>query len=1325
MNLLFTSWQDAWQLAGWTMILFLAGGTAVLIAAGTVRLLLRRGNANVRYVASLASFVLLATLPMLIAGSLLASRERQRPEELTTKDTKVTKEDLNANILLASPERQRWELATTDLAAEVTESTEEIGGNLEATASSTTFDFQSLLNRGVEYLPWVWIVGTPLTFLLLASGLLGAERLRRSCRLLADGPIHAACEELRIALKLSRKVGVAICDSISSPLVVGVVKPLILLPPAALTGWSPEHLEMVLVHELAHVRRWDNGVNLVQRIVESLLFFHPAVWIVSGWVRRDREDCCDAVVVRQTAKPQAYAELLLNLASSTRGLAASAAMAQHPLAGRIRRILKLQDEPMLVSRQALGFLASAVLACVLAVGFFAPSEAEEASLPRERGEVSRESERVADERSEETTNQDSATEDTESTEEESAELAKYTATYDVKGLGSKYSELLDHLRGTGEFKMTSDNDNQVVITARRSVHKRVAEYIDFLTRMHERPENTANNAQRPIIYAEKTEKLSDGVYRYSFLVPWVRAVDDPIRRATTEALIKSDLILSRAVKEMDLAEGTQPSTMNYLRKELSVHYSSDGHMFVALVGAKDGEAAVAAYAAPIINEYLKEHLTHLAKNQHDLATKDVKPAGEESVGRYATRDAGERTEASRQSERPEETTNLTNNTNQDLATEDTESTEEEVNAEGAKNPMFPTLEDQRAADLAYKLLGVELEKLNSEELERVKAKGYQGGLRVGANGMLAEHDILVGLHVWPTESLDQITEILTRKDLDQLSPLKFYVIRDNLSRPAGSPNEDRIVSGRIEVRLDALRTIQERRKEAALNQAVRSTLPLRAATKKHQLAALKYTQALDANEHVPGSVSEIDLKVLKAAVEAAKSEIESLSSQIGRPETGEAQQSSTVSRPSADNGPLNDGKTFDEGQAMQNQGRDATLQQLVALKKQVETELAFKEQVRDEGLVKDVEDRAMLDAEIAQLRDIVKQMGRRITSRTSQDKVTNATGNSPLYDGKTFDQWRQMWHTELKTEKRTECIKALAAFGRVGLGQEAADAVLDVAAEYDFSANSSGPVLEFKNAIQEVLTSGDGIAAEFWLPLYVDRLKQDPDKWSPMAPWVLRHLRSKNPEVLGLLISMAANHEFKSSVRRGALTSVIAQLEAGGDEAITVVRDALKSDDPLLVHMALSELAFSRFDQFPEQIELLFAEDNNVRRQAHNFLDRLTDSPHAALAIQKLFEVVDDPSRSEDHGRAYIAVCQIVAWYQQEAEFKKYIPEIHRRMSKVFVDGNTELYPYVINGLDRLNGASWQSFAQELKLSDEHAEQLRTAEEAANQINVQRSKGNY
>jgi beta-lactamase regulating signal transducer with metallopeptidase domain len=1539
--------SSSWQLAGWTMILFLAAGTVLLIGAGAMRLLLRRANANVRYGASLMSFVLLAALPVMIAGTLVASRQRERPEELTTKDTKVTKEDFDANILLAKPELQRRDLTTTDLATEFTESTEEIGDNSIIIASvDPQIDFENLLNRSIDYLPWVWIVGTPLTFLLLASGLLGAERLRRSCRLLNDGPIHAACEELRIALKLSRQIGVAICDSISSPLVVGVVKPLILLPPVALTGWSPEHLEMVLVHELAHVRRWDNAVNLFQRVVESLLFFHPVVWIVSGWVRRDREDCCDAVVVRHTAKPQAYAELLLALAAHQPlvGLATSAAMARHPVASRIRRILKLQDEPMLVSRQAIGFLASAVLACVLAVGFLTTSEAEET--------VSREAERVADEREEETTNQTNRTNQdlaTEGTEEElnarsawEAEdasaadnsLTEYTIVYEVKGSGAKFAELIDHLRGLSEFKVTSSNEDQIVVMARRSVHKRVAEYLDFLRGIHEQPMKFANAANRPIIYAEQSEKLSEGLYKYSFLVPWVRAVDDPVRRATTEALIKSDLILSRAVNEMDLLEGTRPSVMEYLRK-LSIHYSPDGHMFVALVGAKDGEAAVAAYAAPLINAYLQEHLIHQAKNQHDLATKDYRYVGEESVSRESERVADERSEASRKRERLESTADLTTkntkDTKEDLATEDTESTEEEpgvrleklsdgrtkfsfivsrvkieedavrrateealiksdlilnraiddldislplvqnarpslkdwlhreigveYNADGTvlitfvgrdedkpqvekivksvinayleeqrhqedlatedtesteegeqqvkisrvyelgeheaeikswlkaidelsdeinlftkddkemavitgtqqghdilverlervrgntkegenkddrtyrmvyplgefkgevkeileavgglretqvitedgkemlvvgankagheklhnlvhnirgeeTNTLFPTLEEQRAADLAYKLLGVELEKLTPEELERVKAKGHQGGLRVTQTKAIAENqmaradswhsgDILVGLHIWPTESFEDVTEVLNRDDLDQLSPMKFYILRRERTGGrggggfAGGPGtgEDHVVTGRIEVDLDAWRDMRARRKESLVNQAVRSTLPLRAATKKHQFAALKYAQALDANERVPGSVSEVDLKVLKSAVETAKSEVELLSSQIGRSETGERQQSDSESRPAA---------------------------------------------VESQDLYMPVDPTAKIDLSDSQL-------------------VT--------YDGKTFEEWRRMWRSELKTEKRTECIKALAAFARVGMGPDAAESVLEVAGEYNFGDSNSGPVLELKNAIKEVLVSGDGIPAEYWLPLLVERLKQDPEQWGSMASWVLRDVRSKNPEVLKLLISIVADQNIKSSLRRGALENIVNQLDTGNKEAEKVVRDALTSGDPMLALSALSQLNYTRLDQFPEQLDLLFSDDKNIRRQSHNWLDRVNNSPHTGLATERLLTISKDKERGEERGVALLALAEI-AKMGEGRENNKLREKVWDQIIATLQNGDEELLPYALVAAANLQGSGFDYVVRQLgeKIDDGRRKQIEEYREKAEDLRSEYEK---
>ena len=189
------------------------------------------------------------------------------------------------------------------------------------------------LDLAAMCLPWLWVCGAPLSFALTTAGLLGAERLRRQSRPLEDARITEMCRQLAASLRISCRVGVAICDRIAAPILVGVLRPMILLPAAALAGWDPQQLEMVLLHELAHVRRYDNLVNLLQRIVESVLFFHPMVWIVSGWVRREREHCCDELVVARTRQPQAYAEMLVNLAERVLKTGCAARRCAHPASG--------------------------------------------------------------------------------------------------------------------------------------------------------------------------------------------------------------------------------------------------------------------------------------------------------------------------------------------------------------------------------------------------------------------------------------------------------------------------------------------------------------------------------------------------------------------------------------------------------------------------------------------------------------------------------------------------------------------------------------------------------------------------------------------------------------------------------------------------------------------------------------------------------------------------------------------------------------------------------------------------------------------------------
>src|SRR5262249_29811435 len=160
------------------------------------------------------------------------------------------------------------------------------------------------------------------------------------------GELPRLCRRLAGELGIARAVGVAACERLTAPVLVGIVRPLILLPAAAMGGWGPDQVEMVLLHELAHVRRWDNLVNLLQRLIESALFFPPAAWIISGWVRREREHCCDAIVVGHTGRPRAYAEALLSLADRGPGRASRAvvAMAGNDLVGRVRRILNLEPE---------------------------------------------------------------------------------------------------------------------------------------------------------------------------------------------------------------------------------------------------------------------------------------------------------------------------------------------------------------------------------------------------------------------------------------------------------------------------------------------------------------------------------------------------------------------------------------------------------------------------------------------------------------------------------------------------------------------------------------------------------------------------------------------------------------------------------------------------------------------------------------------------------------------------------------------------------------------------------------------------------------------
>ena len=217
----------------------------------------------------------------------------------------------------------------------------------------------------------LWIVGAALLIgrILVGYGIVWC--LRQQAQVQHDGPLCDALQQARLTLDGYPKVEVATSPSISSPMALGILRPIIVFPADLVKKLSADKLALILMHELAHVRRWDNLTLLLQRLVSAVLFFHPAVWLCGRMLRREAEQACDDLVVCSTGRSEAYA----------RGLAHVAERAAHlnPLIRRIptmNAFAATESDLALRIRRALGGRArrmgtrarvlAAVLLCPLA-----------------------------------------------------------------------------------------------------------------------------------------------------------------------------------------------------------------------------------------------------------------------------------------------------------------------------------------------------------------------------------------------------------------------------------------------------------------------------------------------------------------------------------------------------------------------------------------------------------------------------------------------------------------------------------------------------------------------------------------------------------------------------------------------------------------------------------------------------------------------------------------------------------------------------------------------------------------------------------------------
>jgi uncharacterized protein (TIGR03435 family) len=250
--------------------------------------------------------------------------------------------------------------------------------------------------QSAKFLPWVvaiWLAGAISLWTRLIGGWVVAARMRSTLVRPAPSEWQRTLNQLKARVGVSRPVRLLVSALVQAPAVVGWLRPVVLVPIGALAGLPSEQIEALLIHELAHIRRHDYLVNILQSIAEALLFYHPAVWWVSGHIRTERELCCDDIAVSLSGDVFTYALALAELESSRPAhLHAAIAANGGSLADRIGRLLG-QSRPVSRTLSGPGVIVSAILVAVTVCGVFGQSAAaprfDVASIKLHTPEVSR------------------------------------------------------------------------------------------------------------------------------------------------------------------------------------------------------------------------------------------------------------------------------------------------------------------------------------------------------------------------------------------------------------------------------------------------------------------------------------------------------------------------------------------------------------------------------------------------------------------------------------------------------------------------------------------------------------------------------------------------------------------------------------------------------------------------------------------------------------------------------------------------------------------------------------------------------------------------
>lgn len=299
---------------GWTIIHSLWQGLVIGLIAYMVLRIWKRHNPQFKYMVGLLALV------AILVSTIITFLHEYHPEQV-----------ISETVGMTTPEGIFKETINIT------------GDETLITSHMSVAAIQQKIPAAFPWITSIWLLGVVILSIRFAGGFILVSRYRRKEISSLPSYLEERFRRLMRRAGITRKINLKLSGKVLVPTVIGVLRPMVLIPAGIISLMPLEQLDSILAHEIAHIRRYDFLINIFQSLMEALFFYHPVVWMLSESVRREREKCCDDFAVSVSGKTSVYARALTGL-SEIQLRAASPAVAltgnRNQIIHRVERLIK-------------------------------------------------------------------------------------------------------------------------------------------------------------------------------------------------------------------------------------------------------------------------------------------------------------------------------------------------------------------------------------------------------------------------------------------------------------------------------------------------------------------------------------------------------------------------------------------------------------------------------------------------------------------------------------------------------------------------------------------------------------------------------------------------------------------------------------------------------------------------------------------------------------------------------------------------------------------------------------------------------------------------